>query len=69
MNDTIFENGSVPSATDHKSRSQSVPEVLPSTSPPLRSPPIRKYRYGDFEYLKVLGKGSFGKVMCIAIHA
>ena len=62
--DTIFENGSVPTTKDNKARSQSVPEVLPSTfSPPLRSPPLKKYCYEDFEYLKVLGKGSFGKVM------
>jgi len=53
-----IENGSVPT-TDHKSRSYSVPEVIPTS----RSPRIKKYRYEDFEYLKVLGKGSFGKVM------
>ena len=65
---SIMENGSVPH-TDEKIRSKSVPEVFPSSpSPPLRSPPLKKYCYNDFEYLKVLGKGSFGKVMYLTVH-
>ena len=66
----IMENGTVPHK-DPKSRSQSVPDVLPPSvsppSPPLRSPPLKKYSYNDFEYLKVLGKGSFGKVMYFSV--
>ena len=64
---SIMKNGSVPHK-DPKSRSQSVPEAIPiSISPPLRSPPLKKYSYNDFEYLKVLGKGSFGKVMYLTV--
>ena len=60
-------NGSVPH-TDQKVRSKSVPEVIPSSpSPPLRSPSLKKYSYNDFEYLKVLGKGSFGKVTYLMV--
>ena len=67
-NDAMFVSGMVPTATGQKSHSQSIPETLPSTkSPPIKSPPLKKYEYEDFEYLKIVGRGYFGKVVCLTV--
>ncbi|XP_065910053.1 protein kinase C delta type-like [Dysidea avara] len=60
-------NGTVPTHIDDLNPPLPPRALSTSHVPSMKSPVMKKYQYEDFEYLKVLGKGSFGKVFLVRL--
>ena len=82
ISDTHVQASSAPSMVEHRPKptvatsSRSRMSIIfgdqcniqrPSVMSSRRRPTVKKYGIDDFKFVKVLGKGSFGKVLCTCL--